>query len=61
MNTADLIRALEREYHGIAAANPDWKKTLAQFLEERGLSRDEIWEHRRHAAEDENWPIPDWL
>ena len=33
----DLIRQLTFEYHGTVAANPNWDKTLDEFLRDRGI------------------------
>lgn len=61
MDKEDLIRNLEHEFYSIIAANPDWDQTPGQFLLSRGLSKDDIWEHRPSVARDEGWDEPDWL
>jgi lipocalin len=61
MDKANLIRNLEHEYCAILEANPDWNKTLAQFLLGQGMSKDDIWEHLFEIALNEGWDEPDWL
>ena len=41
MDNEDLIQALIFEYYGIRAANPNWQKTLAQFLISRGVGAED--------------------
>jgi len=61
MPTPELCRLLEFEYWGIREANPEWDKSLATFLRERGLSRSQIWEELPDIAEEAGWPEPKWL
>lgn len=61
MEMRDLIRALELEYHGIIAANPDWETSLFDFLVSRGMDSDDIWEYSPQIGYDANKPEPDWL
>lgn len=61
METQDLIRNLEREYHGIQAANPDWETTLWDFLISRKVDPDDIWEYSPEIGWDAGQPEPDWL
>lgn len=62
MNTKDLICKLELEYYGLKSANPGtYDVSLAEFLESRGVSRDDIWQHRPSAARAAGWKEPDWL
>lgn len=60
MNIQELVECLELEYYSSLAANPHWDKTLVEFLQERGVSDDDIWEHCPGAAEDADLPIPEW-
>jgi hypothetical protein len=41
----DLIRSLEFDYYAIRAANPDWDKSLVEYLRSKGISEEEITEH----------------
>jgi len=61
MEPEELFRHLSIEYWGIREANPDWDKSLAQFLIDRGMSQDDIWSADPETAYNENWPEPDWL
>ena len=45
METEDLIRNLEFEYWAICAANPDWDKSLYDFLLDRNVTAQDIWEY----------------
>jgi len=56
-----LIRYLVLEYYATLMLDPRWNVSLAQFLESRGVSRDDIWERYHEAAEDEGWDPPEWL
>lgn len=61
MDTKDLIRNLEFEYHSIAAANPNWETSLWDFLVSREFTADQIWEHCPEAAREAGQEEPDWL
>ena len=61
MDTNDLIRNLEFEYHGIRAANPDWDKSLWDFLIERGVEPDDIWGYSPQIGWDAEQKEPDRL
>lgn len=45
MNTQDLIKHLEFEYHSIQAANPEWNVSLWDFLKSRKVKEEDIIEH----------------
>lgn len=61
MNTRELLNQLGWEYYGIQANNPSWNKTLVEFLQERGVSDDDIWESYPEEAEEAELPVPEWL
>lgn len=61
MDDQDLINALKFEYHSIQAANPNWDKSLWDFLVERKVEPDVIWEHCPDAGWDAGKPEPEWL
>ena len=43
METTELIRHLEHEYWSILAANPEWDKSLVQFLLDKRVAADDIY------------------
>lgn len=57
----NLIKNLEFEYHATAAANPNWEKTLWDFLIERGIAPDDIWEYSPQIGWDAEQEEPSWL
>lgn len=64
METNDLIRNLILQYYSILTTNPTWSKGLYDYLKERGITDDEMWEHCPSVARDggpEEMKEPDWL
>lgn len=61
MNTNDLIRNLEFEFHATPAGTPNWEMSLWDFLTSRGFTADQIWEHCPEAAREAGQEEPDWL
>lgn len=61
MDTNDLIRNLEFEFHATHAANPDLEMSMWDFLISRGISPDDIWGYSRQIGWDAEQDEPDWL
>lgn len=60
--TRDLIQQLETEYYAAIAANPDWDALcLFDYLTQRGIKGDDIWQYSPQIGYDANQPEPDWL
>lgn len=56
----DYARHLEADYHALAAATPDWQKTLAQFVNQH-LEPNDLWQVFPAEARELDLPEPDWL
>ena len=61
MDKQDLIRNLESEYHGIAAANPEYSESLFDFLVSRGIDVEDIWDYSPSIGASGGGSPPDWL
>ena len=57
----DLVRNLVLEYHSIQAANPNWKKSLWDFLINKDITPDDIWAYAPEAGRQADKPEPDWM
>ena len=60
METSELIRHLEHEWHGIREANPEWNKSLVQFLQDRKIADDDIYAAFPEWAEEAGLDEPEW-
>jgi hypothetical protein len=59
---AGLVREMEAEYYAALQANPGWKRpTLFDYLVERGIVEDDIWDYSPQIGYDAGKPEPDWL
>jgi hypothetical protein len=54
------MRDLEFQYHATKAANPDWTKSLWDYLIGLGCTADDIWEYSPSIGHAAGQPEPDW-
>jgi hypothetical protein len=60
--TKVLIQLLIFEYHSIIAANPNWDApSLFDYLTQKGISEDDIWQYSPQIGYDADKPEPAWL
>lgn len=61
MSSKEFIDNLKFEYHSIQAANPEYKKSLWDFLRERKVKPNDIWTHCPDAGREAGKPEPKWM
>lgn len=57
----ELVQCVTFDYHAHCAADPSYDASLGQWLIERGISEDLIWEHEPEAALELGLEEPPWL
>lgn len=57
----NLIQNLEHQYHSMRAANPEWDRSLVQYLLGVGMTTDCVWTYYPEEARTAGMDEPEWL